>query len=280
MLIVFAANDGIQVRLGAASVSPCQIIGTYRNVASGVFEPRVFGAQTNGTTPVEVLSGDGTNARVVDWLTIKNPNVANVEVIIDYEIGGTLREFMRVVLAQGERLQYQDGVGWNVYTIAGAIKTSLNQGTNVVASGDSFVILGADVTNNNAVANSIASVTGLQFPVVAGTRYWFEFVIHYTAAATTTGSRWTISGPAFSELTYDSEYSLTTTSKTFNTGLNAFDLPTGSNASSAATAGNLATVWGIIRPSADGDVIARFASEIANSAIVAKAGSHVRYHAL
>lgn len=56
----------------------------------------------------------------------------------------------------------------------------------------------------------------------------------------------------------------------------AYDLPAASNATSVV-AQNLAVIAGMIRPSANGTVIARFASEIANSAITAKAGSVVYY---
>jgi hypothetical protein len=132
------------------------------------------------------------------------------------------------------------------------------------------------VTNNNAVANTIADVTGLSFPVIAGNRYAFRFVIDYTAAATTTGSRWTLNGPAFTRLAYSSQYSLTATSSTFNEAV-AYAIPAASSASSANTTGNVAIIEGFIQPSANGDVIARFASEIASSAIVAKVGSYVDY---
>jgi hypothetical protein len=81
-------------------------------------------------------------------------------------------------------------------------------------------------------------------------------------------------------LTYDSDLSLTLTTQTNNRSLTAYDQPAASNASSGSTLGNIAFVWGFIRPTADGTVIARFASEIANSAITAKAGSFVRYRAL
>lgn len=76
--------------------------------------------------------------------------------------------------------------------------------------------LAADVTNNNGVANTIADVTGLSFPVLSGKRYKFRFVIRYTAAATTTGSRWSINGPSTTELVYRARYSLTTTSSTID----------------------------------------------------------------
>ncbi len=123
-------------------------------------------------------------------------------------------------------------------------------------------------------------MTGLSFAVTSGSTYWFRFVIPYTAAATTTGSRWTVNGPANSLLAYTSTYALTATTQTVNHGLSKFDRPALSNASSAATSGDLAVVEGVITASEDGTVIARFASEVANSAIVAKAGASVQFKAL
>lgn len=140
-----------------------------------------------------------------------------------------------------------------------------------------FIALAADVTNNNSSANTIADVTALEFPVASGSVYWFRFVIFYTAAATTTGSRWSINGPTTTFLTYRSSYSLTTTTETLNAVVTAYDTPASCNATSAATAGNVAVIEGYIKPSAAGTVIARFASEVSSSAIVAKAGSHVQY---
>ena len=58
-----------------------------------------------------------------------------------------------------------------------------------------------------------------------------------------------------------------------NNNAAAYDLPANGNASSAATTGNIAIIDGIIKPSANGTVIIRFASKIASSAITAKAGS-------
>lgn len=135
------------------------------------------------------------------------------------------------------------------------------------------VILGADVTNNNAVANTIADITGLSFAVVAGQGYFFRAVIDYTAAATTTGARFSVNGPAATRLAYRSSYSLTTTSERVNAGLTAYDLPAAASATSAATAGNIAVIEGHVSPSASGTVVMRFASEVSASAIVAKKGS-------
>lgn len=139
----------------------------------------------------------------------------------------------------------------------------------------SLVVLANDVSNANAVANTLADVTGLQFPVVANETYRFEIVIPYTAAATTTGSRWVLNGPTLTALYMRSEYPLTATTVTDNC-VSAYATPSASNASSL-TAGNVATLWGTIRCSANGNVVVRFASEVANSAIVAKAGAHIRW---
>lgn len=278
MLILAQTTDSIEVVLGGAPVSQLPCLVSYRDVTVTDYTPGRTVVTTNGTTPVAIVPAPvASTQRVVDFINIFNPNAANAVVTIRYNLNTVLFSLQVVTLAQNERLCYQEGVGWLVYTSAGAVKNSLNQGTNSVSTGSSRAVLGADVINNNAVANSIADVTGLSFPVVTGQRYAFKFFINYTAAATTTGSRWTIQGPSFSQLSYKSQYALTTASETFNTGLGAYDLPAASNASSAATTQNISVIEGIIVPSADGAVIARFASEIASSAITAKAGSYVDF---
>lgn len=137
--------------------------------------------------------------------------------------------------------------------------------------------LSSNVINSNAVANTAADVTGLSFDVISGVTYKFKFYIVYNAAATTTGSRWSINGPTASSLMYSSEYTLTSTTTTRNIHLTGYNLPASSNASSLTT-GNLAIIEGYITPSANGTVIARFASEVASSAVTAVSGlSHVEY---
>lgn len=151
---------------------------------------------------------------------------------------------------------------------------------NQVTEATNLVVLTEDVTNANATPNTLADVTGLSFPVVAGEVYAFRYFIHYTANATTTGSRWSINGPATTVLSYRSEYGLTGTSRTLNDGLSSYNLPAAANATSPATLGNIAVIEGIIQPSADGSVIARFASEVGSAAVVAKSGSFVQYRRL
>lgn len=127
----------------------------------------------------------------------------------------------------------------------------------------------------------MADIPELSFPVEANKTYYFQFIIPYTAAATTTGSRWSINGPTTSYLSYMSEYSLAATTTTRNANLISYDLPAASNATSAGTtSGNRAVIEGMIVPTTDGIVVARFASEISNSAITALAGAVVYYQEL
>jgi hypothetical protein len=74
-----------------------------------------------------------------------------------------------------------------------------------------------------------------------------------------------------------SEYSLTATTTTRNANVQGFDLPAASNATSASTTNNMAVLEGYFQPTATGTFIIRFASEVLNSAIIAKAGSVLYY---
>jgi hypothetical protein len=147
-------------------------------------------------------------------------------------------------------------------------------------SGSTTVLLSADVTNNNAVANTLQDVTGLSFSGAANTSYLIYARIMYTAAATTTGSRWVINAPAGASACLASRYTLTATTMTTNMGV-GLNLPAACNATSVV-ASNIAIIEGVVRVGGTpGTVVVRFASEVANSAIVAKANlSFLEYRAL
>lgn len=148
------------------------------------------------------------------------------------------------------------------------------QGSN--RSYRNLVKLTSDVVNNNASADTIADVTGLSFKVAAGVTYHFYAVIPYTSAATTTGSRWSVSGPTSPTLlNYTSRYTAGATSQTVNFA-SAYDIPAASN-SDCLTAGDVAVLEGVIIPSASGTVTVRFASEVSGSAVTAKAGATLEW---
>jgi hypothetical protein len=163
-----------------------------------------------------------------------------------------------------------------VVTLAGRADTKASEALRLLRELDSpdVAVMQEDVVND--LADTLIDADGLGFPVLANETYWFEATVVYTAAATTTGSRWTVNGPLFSLLAYSARYPSSATAST-DSNQSAYDLPASANASSASTDGNIARITGIVRPTEEGYLSVRFASEVGGSAITAKAGSVIRY---
>lgn len=281
MITLNLTTDKLEIVLDAAS-TVLECVTTFKDVSATDITPNRVVVDSNGVTPVDISGSPGASVqRVIEFISVySNEASLTRTVTIRYNANGTTYYLFKATLAAGEMLQYADGVGWRVFATTGAIKNSINQGANAPLGATlNSVVLGSDVINNNATANTIQDVTGLSFSVTAAKRYYFKFIIFYTAAATTTGSRWAVycnAGTA-AELSLISEYSLTTTTSTRNANIQGFDLPAASNATSAATGNNMAVIEGIFTPTANGTFTARFASEVLSSAITAKAGSVCYY---
>lgn len=126
---------------------------------------------------------------------------------------------------------------------------------------------GADINN---ATTSFADVTGYSFAVTAGVKYYFKMRIPYIASGSTEGSRWAINGPAVTYLQYDITFNLTQSGRAFHLSMDAYDEPaTASATTNIATGGdNTCIIEGVINPSADGTVIARFAAENGGAASI------------
>jgi hypothetical protein len=278
MLLLASTSD--LIRVITSSTANIDVHASYVDGISSIVPGRTNTTISTATTTTVVASPGSGVYRTVKTLTVRNRHASTSNTITLVHTDGTnAMEIIQCVLAAGESLMYVEGAGFWQTDIYGRAKVA-NYGNVGAATGSGLttVVLASDQTNNNGTANTIADVTGLSFSVVAGSLYYFDFHIVYTAAATTTGSRWSINGPSSpTYLDYRSEYSLTTTTSTRNAMLQAYDAPASSNATSAATGNNWANITGVIQPSANGTLVARFASEVASSAIVAKAGSFVNY---
>lgn len=239
---------------------------------------RDFAVAAAATTTLIEAPGTGVH-RSVRYIAICNTHATlSCTVTVQVFDGLNARRQFLSVLGAGEGLYYEEGKGWQCVNAAGLLKTAQSLGAlSPAVNSLNTVVLGADVINNNAVANTLQDVTGLSFAVNAGETYWFEFSVMYDAAATTTGSRWTLNGPAFSRLAYWQQWALT--AATHSLGNNqAYLLPAACNATSAYLAGNMAVVGGLIVPTASGVLQLQFASEVAGSAITAKAGSLLKWY--
>lgn len=282
MIILSAQTDNLQVVLaGNITANHLQCFSSWRDRTDTTFVAGRTVSVTNNTTDVNIVPAPGASTqRLIDYLSVYNADTVSSTVIIKLDANGTEYILFKGLLAVGERLEYTDKNGFQTFTIAGAIKTAQVLGTNNAATATmTTVVTTQDTVNNNGTANVLADVTGLGFAMTAGESYYFEAVIMYTSAATTTGSRWTINGPANpTYLYYTSEYCLTATTQTVNYA-SAYQIPAASNASSLA-AGNTAWITGIINPSSNGTLQVQFASEISSSAITALKGSFIRYQRL
>ena len=280
-MITVLNGQTLKFKLNAAhTTSALSAFISGRYFTSGTITPINTIIASNGTSDVTLQGSVGASEQAeIHKLNIFNSDTVNQVVTVEINNGASDFPLFSCTLAAGEMLEYNNG--WRVFATTGAIKQSINQGANASTSGLTAVVLGSDVTNNNAVANTMQDVTGLSFSVLAGKSYYFQFIIWYTAAATTTGSRWGVNCSAglATNLSLVSEYSLTTTTSTRNARIQAFDSPAASNATSVV-AMNTATIEGIFIPTANGTFIARFASEVSASAIVAKAGSVCYYQQL
>jgi hypothetical protein len=151
------------------------------------------------------------------------------------------------------------------------------EGTGVLLLTPVLSSLVANVINNEAGGNVLKD-TGLQFEVEAGKLYSFEARLFYNSASTTNGARFTISTPTTTVLSYSAEWTLTATTRSVNAN-STQNLPSSSGATSL-TSGNMAEVKGLVKPSANGTVKVRFASELADTAITVLQGSHLTYMVL
>lgn len=280
-MIILNSTDTLQVVLGGnITTNQLQCFASFRDRTDTTHLPNREMIVTNNTTDVTVVSAPtSSHQKAVDFVSVYNNDTANATVTVKIDNGSAEFILWNGVLGTGEKVEYNEGIGFQVYTSNGSVKQSQVLGSNnPTVNAMTTVVMTADVINNNVSANTLADVTGLTFNVTAGQTYWFEALIPYTSAATATGSRWTINGPAASLLSYNSEYPLTATTQTVNYA-SAYQIPAASNATSLA-AGNVAYICGIVTPSASGAIQVQFASEITNSAITAKAGAFLRYQRL
>ena len=276
MLLLTSTDDKIRVTTSAAVTT--DVHASFVDYNGTTVTPGRLNTAISTATTTDVVSSPGSSTqRNVKALHVRNRHATtSQDVTVIHTDGTTACELVKVTLPAGYTLAFDEGAGFRVLDAFGRVQGNTSAIGVAAVNALNIVVLSSDVVNNNAVANTIADVTALSFPVTAGQTYYFEFVIPFTSAATTTGSRWSINGPASPTLlNYRSEYTLAATTTTLNSAT-AYDTPSGASATSL-TAGNVATIWGIITPSGNGTVIARFASEIANSAITAKAGAILRW---
>jgi hypothetical protein len=285
MIILSQTTDKIQINLGGSvTTNQLNCFVSYRDTTTTTITPGRNVVNTNNTTLVDLVGSPAPSTqRVVEYISVYNNDTTSDTITINFYDNGTSYELIKTTLLVGEKLEYQSGVGFKCFDRFGSLKNSVLYQTMNLQSNFSSTTITNDVINNNAVANTIADITGLSFPVTANKTYYFKFIIIYISAATATGSRFTINGPSITRLNFMVKIPNAGTTTTVSQSLTAYDTPATAGTTSpvaSATIGMVGEIEGILVPSANGTLIGRFASEVANSAITVKSGSTVYYRQL
>ena len=280
MIILTQTTDKIQVKLsGAVSTNQLHCYSVFRDTTTTGITPSRNVVLTNNTTAVDLVgSPSSSTQRNVEYLNVYNADTSSATVTFLFNDNGTTYEINVATLLPGEKVEYQSGIGFKVLDCFGSNKISIEYQPIPLTSGFTTVILGTDYTNSNAIANTLEDITGYSFPVTSGKTYWFRFQFLVTAAASATGHRVSINGPATSELSY---YTLLVASTTNASSFwNAtYGLPSTTTNNTPLT-GGMGYLEGIATFSADGTLIGRVASEVAGSGVTIKAGSVIYYRQL
>jgi hypothetical protein len=275
MLILSATTDKIQVVLGGnVTTNQLKCYASYNDTTTTSITPGRNATLTNNTTAVDlVASPSSSTQRVISYLSVYNSDTASATVNVNLVSSSTSYSVFITTLSTGEKLEYQQGEGFRVLAPDGSLKIVPNASGIPASSNVNFTALAGDVATTST---SLSDVTGLSLSVSSGKTYWFRFIIAATSPGTAVGWGWSINGPSFSYLAYHSYYPSSTTTLLYNNGVSTYDTPSTSTTNNVVTPGMI-FIEGLITPSADGTLIARFRSESAGSAITAKAGSVVFY---
>jgi hypothetical protein len=279
MIILNQTTDTIKIKLeSSTTINPFKCYASFRDSDDSSFLPKNNGVWISNTSDTVLIGAPASNfSRGVDYMSIFNDDTVSNTVAVILDLNGTQYQLAKVILLSKEKLEYTDLGGFVVKTAKGETKvdnyTSISPSSSILNK----TVITSDVSN---ATQTLADVTGLSFPVKAKRLYWFSFFVRYTSTVSTNGALFTINGPAFNYLMYNSAYSnATNNANTTNTNLIAYNSGT-----TSANTGNIAmgggTIVGLIEPSADGTVIARFRNELASNTITTIAGSFVRWREL
>jgi hypothetical protein len=276
MIILTNTTDKIQVKLGGTvSANQAVCYASFRDTTTTTISASRGITLTNNTTAVDLVAAPGASTqRIVDYISIHNADTASVTVTINFFDNTSLYTLITATLGAGEKLEYQEGAGFKIISTTGAQRITDGMAGSPTANSDVSYVLKS--TDQATTLTTFSSITGLEFPAVAGKSYWFRFVIPYDSISTAVGIAFAITGPAAVNIYYYTDVSSGVNARFAQRGITVYDGTISSSSSSAAT-GNIATVEGVITATSNGNITARFRSELAGQTVTQKAGAFVQY---
>jgi hypothetical protein len=127
--------------------------------------------------------------------------------------------------------------------------------------------------NTSTSVTTFIDVAGLTFSVSAGVDYYFRAVLHHSSAATTTGIRFAVNGPASpTALRVGGIIPISTVAANFGS-VTAYDTPIFAS-TTGTTAAVMTIIEGLLRNLNAGTFAIRVASEVGAAAVTVLANSH------
>ena len=277
---VTSANAYLSIATGTTTPALTVNVGTAVNTLAAGNDSRIIGALQQSAFNSYVASAGCTNIQSMYWNSVSSSflcqpigtipnatNAVNFSGAVAGDVSGT-QSALSVDKIKGVAVSA-------VAPVAG--QALVFNGTNwAPATGfPSFAKSAADQTFSLI---TMADVTSLSFPVVAGKLYRYKFSVLFTSAATTTGIRLGLTYPAVTTASAVANIPIGAdgTASIYSGVINSSGDNVVATASPAISpAVFIATVEGVILPSAAGVVQLQSASEVAASNIVIKSGSLV-----
>lgn len=151
---------------GAVATNQLPVTVSYVDISQSTFAVTGMGTTdtaSNSTTAVTIVAAPAaTTTRIVKSLTVKNSDTAAVLLLVQLNDNATLREILKVTLAIGDSLHYEDGDGWKVTDSTGAVKISIGgavAATTLSASG--AVTFGSTLSVTGTSTLGVVNASGL-----------------------------------------------------------------------------------------------------------------------
>jgi hypothetical protein len=139
VIVLSQTTDKIQIVLNAVvATNQAQCIASWRDItATPTYTAGRSLELSNNTTDVDlVASPSASTQRVIDFISVFNNDTAVMTVTVKFDASGTDYILWRGSLAQGERLEYENGKGWTITNANGATVSVGEAGANGINGSD------------------------------------------------------------------------------------------------------------------------------------------------
>ena len=188
MLLLASASDLVQAVTTAAV--PTDVHADWVDNAAGTITPgRTNTAISTATTTTVVGSPAGGTQRTIQALSVRNKSASSAQTVtVQHYDGTTTVEIIKVILALGERLQYEDGNGWSVVDAGGNIKQGLVPSTGLLRPIINVIDYGAKgdgSTDDRAAIQAAITAAGTAGVSARGVDLWFPAGVYAVSATLT-----------------------------------------------------------------------------------------------